>query len=391
MTALENASQQPRIFYCRHMQPGVARYENEDVLVDTDGMKRLISSVGKKAIPVYVTHQDVDLKNIQEKADGYIADSFYGAADGWAWFKMVIVSDGAHDAIRKGWRVSNAYLPTEWGPGGTKNNVPYKREVRNGEFTHLAIVPDPRYEGAMIYTPEEFKSYQDDEQKKLELKNSNPKEKKPMFKFFKNEKKEVSAADADGDTMVELKNGKSVSMQALLDNYVAQHEAEPETVEVVINGKKKTVTLDELVNAMEMKDSKKKMKKNGESKMKEDPEEEDVDGDQDDEGDDEVGADKKNKKMKKNKKTKKNAEEEDCMNSDDEDCDGDKKEIEEKNKKEKKNATTETEVDDKYFEEMRNANMKRPSEMPMVKLAQDRTALAKKHYGSTDGKGRITH
>ena len=111
-----------------------------------------------------------------------------------------------------------------------------------------------------------------------------------MLKFFKNEKKEVTAAEADMDTMIELKNGKSVSMQALVDNYL-EVEAEPEFV--MVKGKKVLIT--ELVNAMEKKN--KKMKKNGSEESVDMEKDEDVEGDQDDEGDDEIGADKKNKKM----------------------------------------------------------------------------------------------
>ena len=195
-----NATQKPRVFYCRHMQPGIARYEKETILVDSDGMKNLIASAREHSIPVYINHieGEVDLKNIKTQAAGYVSESFYNDLDGWAWFKFIAIDDQAHEAIKKGWSVSNAYLPTEWGPSGTKNNCPYNREVRNGEFTHLAIVPDPRYEGAMIYTPEEYKKYQDDARDKLaELKNSKGKQTmfKHVAKMFKTTREEVTDAE----------------------------------------------------------------------------------------------------------------------------------------------------------------------------------------------------
>lgn len=381
---LTNATQEPRIFYCRHMQPGIARYENETILVDSDGMKNLVASVGKRAIPVYINHQDVDLKNIKEKACGYVSDSFYNELDGWAWFKFVAVDDQAHEAVRKGWSVSNAYMPSDWGPAGTKNNCPYHREVRNGEFTHLAIVPDPRYEGACIMTPEEFKNYQDTAREKLaELKNS--KEKKPMFKMFKNEKKEVTGSAVDLDTHIELENGKSISIREMVEAVV---ENSKEEASIEVGGKK--MTLSELAKAYENAMKKKKMKKNGSEEETPHGEDEDVEGDQDDEGDDEIGTDKKNKKMKKNKKEKKNKaddEEDDCMNNDAEDG-------EDEDKKEKKNSSgkdnKEVEVDDKFFTELKNAHLNPPNrdKAPMVVTSIDGIARGKQRYGSASGSNK---
>lgn len=364
---INNASQHPQVYYCRHMQPGTARYENETILVDSDGMKSLLASVGKRAIPVYINHQDVDLKNIKEQAAGYVTESFYNELDGWGWFKFLAVDDSAHEAIKKGWSVSNAYMPTEWGPAGTKNNVPYNREVRNGEFTHLAIVPDPRYEGACIMSPDEFKNYQDVHRKKLsELKNS--KETTTMkINFFKTEKKAVSGAEIDRDTHIELENGMSVSIGDMIDAVVENSKQTSQKVKVG----DKEMTVEELAEAFL--NAKKKMKKNAGSK-----ESDDMEKDEDIEGDDEIGEDKKNKKQKKNKKSMKNADDCDDMENDAEDGD------EDDGKKEKKNAVTEVEVDDKFFNEMRNAHLKKNNSgvAPTVVTSMDGIQRGKDRYGS---------
>lgn len=388
---VKNASQMPRIYYCRHMQPGIARYENETILVDTDGVKNLIASAKEKGIPIYIGHKDVDLKNIKEDAVGYTGDSFYNELDGWAWFKMIVVDDAGHEAIRKGWSVSNAYIPSEWGGAGTKINCPYKREVRNGEFTHLAIVPDPRYEGACIMTPDEYKNYQSANRKKLdELKNS---KETRMFKLFKTKREEVTGDAVDLDTHVELENGKSVSIRDMVDAVVKNSKKQEQLVEV--NGEK--ITVEELVNAYTKMNGKKKAKKN------ESPEDKDDGGGEwEEEGDDEIGEDKMNKKTKKNKKEKKNAEEEedDCMSNDSEDDDEDYEEdIQEKrakkNKKEKKNSkgleTQEIDVDDKYFDELRNAHLNaNPRNAPqIVTTMMDGLQRGKLRYGSKNGNGRI--
>ena len=359
MTEKTNASQFPKVFYCKHMQPGTAKYEDETILVDHRGMVNLLKTgVGK---PVYINHQNVSLKDIKSQADGYITDSFYNELDGWGWFKFLAIDDKAHKAIDEGWAVSNAYAPTEFGPGGTKNNCKYDREVINGEFTHLAIVPDPRYEGAKIFSPDEFKNYQENLKSKLsELQNSNSKG-SAIMKFFKFKKEEVSTIDAD--TMAELPDGTTVKVSEMVNALTAEKQNKKQMVNVA----GEEMPLDELVNKYC-----KLNKKEKKNKSEDDSFAEAKDGDEDevDETDDEVGDDKKNKKMKKNvkKNVKKNEKEED----EDEDAE----------KKEKKNSTKE--VDNTYFDELRNAHLKaqQAEKAPLVVTSIDQIARGKKRYGS---------
>lgn len=198
---IKNANQQPKVFYALHMAAGLAGYENEDILIDTEAMQRMSKSFAAK--PLYVGHQEVNLDTIQNDADGWVVRSFYNELDGCLWAECLAISDAAHTAIGNRWAVSNAYRPTEWGTGGSWHNIDYNRKIVNAEFTHLALVPDPRYEEAKIYTPEEFKSYQDQKRSELEeLRNSKTGDKK-MFKIFKNTKQEVTAGDdLEGVTVV---------------------------------------------------------------------------------------------------------------------------------------------------------------------------------------------
>lgn len=332
-----NATTQfPRVFYCRHMQPGTCRYDDETVLVDTDAIKKMLpSGVGK---PVYINHQNVKLDDLKEQAAGYITEGFYNELDGWAWFKFLAIDDECHKSIADGWSVSNAYKYTDVSGGGTKNNVPYNKEIVDGIFTHLAIVSNPRYEQAKIFTPDEFKAYQEEKKRQLvEYQNShqpNPKG-KTMFKLFKNEKKEVSTVDLD--TMIELENGKSISVKEML-NAVKKNEDEDEKKEkenedqmVDVDGEK--MPLKDLVNKYT------NMKKNKKNKKNDGNEGEDEDGDEED---------------CKNKRSRKNA--------DDEDDDAEEK-MKAKAKKEKENAEKDEEEkknsngrDIKYFNELRNAH-----------------------------------
>lgn len=217
-----NARQMPQIYYARHMHPGVVRYQNEDILVKTDTIKRMARSMNGK--PVYVHHQDVKVHDV-EKADGYVADTFYNEMDGWCWSKFIVVTDAGHDAVRKGWGVSNAYRPLQSRQGGTFQNVDYNREILNGEYTHLAIVPDPRYEDSKIFTPEQFKAYQDEKKTQLlELQNSKTKtEKKPMFRLFKKEPVEIDNIE---DMSMELQNGKVVTVKEMMAAVQLQEEHE---------------------------------------------------------------------------------------------------------------------------------------------------------------------
>lgn len=228
----KNAKDFPVIFYCRHMENGLAGYENERILVDADCMKKMAPSFAGK--PIYVQHQDVNLDTIQDDADGFVADCNYNELDGWLWSKMIVVSDKGKDAVQKGWSVSNAYVPKAWSEGGAHHNVDFDRKIDDAEFTHLAIVPDPRYENAKIFTEEEYKQYCTDKKKELEeLRNS---KRKPMLKFWKTKREEVSPADVDDDTVVELQNGKTMTVKELLEQKSKEPNKKAKAVENALLG-----------------------------------------------------------------------------------------------------------------------------------------------------------
>ncbi len=233
MTEKTNAKQFPSIYYCRHMLPGIAGYENENILIDADAMKRSAPSmVGK---PVFVNHQKVELDTVEHDADGWITDCFYNELDGWLWAKFLVISDEAQRAVSNGWSVSNAYLPASWSEGGQHLNIDYDRKIRDYAFTHLAIVPNPRYEEAKIFNPDQFKEYQAEKRSELEeLQNSKPKEGHPMFKLFQKKSEEVSnSIPADADlSQVEIEvEGKRVSLLEII-NAVKKNEDDENVLNV---------------------------------------------------------------------------------------------------------------------------------------------------------------
>lgn len=278
------------------MLAGVVRYLSEDVLVDTKAMIGLAKTM--EGVPVVVEHQDIDDANLRTQADGYVTESFYNELDGCLWAKMLVISDNAKQKIREGWGVSNCYEVKKWGDSGIHNNLPYNREVEGGEFQHLAIVQNPRYEKAVILTPEKFKEYQQSRKAELEqLINSkepaktinNQQEENKMSiisKLFKNKKEEVTAIDAE--TFVELKNDKGeveeVTIQSMIDALVnakkknededkKEKELENQDSEVDVEGEK--MPLKELINRYsEMKNKCKNEADEEEKKKKEEEEKE---------------------------------------------------------------------------------------------------------------------
>ncbi len=321
MTENQNAKQFPKTFYCRHMLPGVVRYENfdaetgetveEHLLIDTDTMKRNAPSlVGK---PIFVGHQKVDLANLETQTEGWVTECFYNELDGWLWAKCLAVSDEAQRAIANGWSVSNAYVPEVWDGAGQHLNLDYQRKMRDYSFTHLAIVPNPRYEEAKIFTPDEFKEYNAKKRSELdELQNSKTELKQePAMKFFRTKQEEVKAGDILDTDFVEIKNSDG-------------------TVETVTVAALKAAKLEEKTNT----------KKN--EKLVDDEEEIEVDGEKVNMGD--------LKKCYSNMKAaKKNSEDEAAKKAEDEKANAEEEE-KKKEEEEKTNA--------KNFQELQNAHLK---------------------------------
>ncbi len=219
---MTNAKTLPEVYYGLHMVSGVAEYiepnrEPYRILIEEKTIKNMDPTFQGK--PVYVDHvEEVDLENIQAEADGYVMESFYNSVDGKHWVKFIVVSDRAKQAIRSGWKLSNAYVPKSFSGGGLWHGVEYIKEVVSGEYEHLAIVQNPRYAESVILTPEQFKVYNGE--KELELKRlanaqDNKGENKVGLNFFKRAKIDNSI-DFES-TRVELpKSKKELSIAELV-------------------------------------------------------------------------------------------------------------------------------------------------------------------------------
>lgn len=217
-----------KIFYGMHFYPGVAEYSEPDkepycVFLNEDTIRSMDASFAGR--PIFVDHVDEveeDVDVLRNQADGWVVESFYNPADGKHWAKFIVVSERAERAIESGYRLSNAYVPNSFGPGGVWNGVTFAKQVISAEYEHLAIVNNPRYDESKIMTPEQFKQYNNDQQIELKrIANSKGKgESKMDFKFFKRTKVENSA-DISG-VMVELPKSKK---QLLVSDVLTKYDA----------------------------------------------------------------------------------------------------------------------------------------------------------------------
>jgi hypothetical protein len=213
-----------------HFYPGVAQYDDPDgsyrVFINEDTIRQMNPSFAGR--PVFVEHVDEvddDVNTLRNEADGWVIESFFNAADGKTWAKFIIVSDRGLAAVKKGYRLSNAYIPNLAETKATWNGVDYQRVVTGGEFEHLAVVQNPRYEESVIMTPDEFKAYNENLKTEL-IRLANSKEKKEKTKMgmklniFKRQKVENSKeVDFDG-LIVELpKSKKEVSLVKVVEEY----------------------------------------------------------------------------------------------------------------------------------------------------------------------------
>lgn len=350
---IKNAKTEPKVYYGLHFVEGVAEYrvpgkEPKRILVDEQTMKNMDPSYSGK--PVYVDHvQQVDLEHIQEEADGYVIESFFNKSDGRHWAKFIAVSDKAHEAIAHGWKLSNAYTPTEKAPGGLWHGVDYDEEIKAAIYDHLAIVKNPRYGESVILTPEQFKEYNEKKEKELERLTNELEGDYSMLNFFKRTKVENSA-DLENTVVLLPKSKKEFTISDLVKNadLAEEKKKEPQMAngEDMVKVGEDTMSVNELIDKhMKMCDA---MKKN-----------------EDDE----------NLKEEAEKQVKKNDEA-------DGDSDEKKKNEEEKKEEVKKNAADEQAKKKERFESLKNAHNTVQKEVPTIECSMDQLVRGKKRYGS---------
>ncbi len=208
-------------FYGMHFYPGVADYKEPfagRIFINEQTIRDMGPSFTGR--PVFVMHVDdveQDKDKLRGQVDGWVVESFFNKADGKHWAHFIVVSERGEDAIRQGYRLSNAYAADKMSAGGVWNDVPYDAEVVEGHYEHLALVPVPRYSDVpAVMTPEKFKAYCSE--RELEIQRiSNSGEHKPMaLSIFKRTKVE-NGVDLETMLVVLPKSKKEVSLAGAVE------------------------------------------------------------------------------------------------------------------------------------------------------------------------------
>jgi hypothetical protein len=359
---IENASILPRVYYGLHFYPGVAEYRPADgkkyrVYLNEMTLRKMDSSFAGR--PVYVQHVDeVNLANLEREADGYVMRSFYNSADGKHWCQFIVVTDKGHEAVSKGWKLSNAYFLKNEGAGGIWNGIEYDKEITDGEYEHLAIVDNPRYQESMILTPEQFKQYNADKEAEL-LKVANSKEQeKQTMKFFEKKKIE-NKIDLENTIVVLPKTKKEKSLLQIVNE--ADEDNKYANGEQMIKVGEEEMTVNELVEKYE---SCMKKKNEEEEEGKEENEEEEKEENQDEEEKEENEEEEK-KDNKEYELVEKNEEEE-----------------KEENEEEEKKENTKKKAKNDNFDKLNNAHKNVVVEEKIYRTSADQVDIGKNRYGS---------
>lgn len=267
--SLENNSQDgwPVDVDLKVILPGLVFYEDlkntegqkvgGTVLIKKEAFDKMANSLKNKPI-INWDHRPVDPGEFDKgKFQGIITGpAVFNAVDGWYHAPGVIWNKQTLRNVQNGYSISCAYVPTDMDTRpGTHNKVPYQAEVLDGEYTHIAVVPVPRYEGARI-----------------ELLNSggNP---MGLLSFFRKDKPEEKVEFDAATAKVALDGGSEVPLTELINSYKAVEAAKAQApvkcgLEDLIEVDGKKVPVRELLNAhlTQMKNSLESEHKEGDHK-----------------------------------------------------------------------------------------------------------------------------
>lgn len=139
-----------RKFVSRFIEPGVAHYEEfGDVLITKETLDGFINTM--VGCPVIIQHKDIDDENVDKERVGVISNVWFNEFDGWYYCDGIIWDKQAIDLIKnQDWSVSCTYDFDSDKLEKTHNGKKIDMEFTGGEFLHLALVPNPRYERANI-------------------------------------------------------------------------------------------------------------------------------------------------------------------------------------------------------------------------------------------------
>ena len=139
-----------RKFVSKFIEPGVARYEQfGDVLITKETLNKFIQTM--VGCPVIIKHKDITDENADKERVGVVSDVWFNENDGWFYCSGIIWDKQAIDLVKnQGWNVSCTYDFESDKLEKTHNGKKIDMEFTDGNFLHLALVDNPRYERANI-------------------------------------------------------------------------------------------------------------------------------------------------------------------------------------------------------------------------------------------------
>jgi hypothetical protein len=201
-------SQWPKKFKCRFAEPGVISYENVGAgiaYISKETWDKILPSFVGKPIVLEDEHKaGTEPKDFEKIAKGVITSAYYKPEDGWYWADYVVWDDEAARLSEKESPVSCTWKPTQSNrTGGKHNEISFDEEVLNGEGRHIALVPNPRYDGAKVYL------------------NSKSGGTGMNFVFWKKKASQEKTNSVDTESAVEI-DGAKVSLKELIETYKAE-------------------------------------------------------------------------------------------------------------------------------------------------------------------------
>ena len=147
----EEVAGKGRFFRARFLQPGLVKYSFGVCLLTKEVIDSFVQ--GFVGCSVTVDHVEIDEDNCDDVCCGVISRVEYNEEDGWYWCEGILRDPDAIELVRNGYTVSCQYEITEYADNtenALHNGIEYDKVILGGKCEHLAIVKNPRYEGAMI-------------------------------------------------------------------------------------------------------------------------------------------------------------------------------------------------------------------------------------------------
>lgn len=138
-------------FVSRFIEPGIAEYKDTfgKVLITKETLDKFINTM--VGVPIIIKHKDITSENVDKERVGVVSEVWYNPEDGWYYCSGILFDSQAIDLVKnQGWSVSCTYDFETDNKKGTYHGLDYDMQFTDGEFLHLALVPNPRYERANI-------------------------------------------------------------------------------------------------------------------------------------------------------------------------------------------------------------------------------------------------